>query len=240
MIVIAASFVTGCNSGDDSKKASTSKGGNTDGTKASKKKAKSEKNFFPLVLEEDFAVFSDPKKTDANAPPTWTVEGDVLKCSGDPRGYIYTHEPHHNFTLRFEFRYPALENPDDVAKLNTGVLVYIPISEDEGESAHKLWPVSLEVQGKHVEMGHIKPNGGAADIEISEDTTARETARNPPGEWNSVEIVSKGGALTAYLNETKICESKPGELNDGAIGLQSESAEVHFRNLRIRDEEEDE
>ena len=90
--------------------------------------------------------------------------------------------------------------------------------------------------GKLSELATIKENGGAAKFEIVEDKAARESVRKPIGEWNSLEIVSKAGSLTALLNGKKVCESQPSDVADGFIGLQSEGFEVHFRRIRIRAE----
>lgn len=179
--------------------------------------------YYPLSME-DFDVFSEKE----SETPTWTQEGEEIVCSGEPRGYIYTTEQHRNFVLKYEFRFNATSDEEEINKLNTGLLVYI-----QGE--HKRWPVSLEVQGKHLEMCSIKPNGGAADVEITEDSAARESARKKPGEWNQVDVKSVDGQLTALLNGTKICESKAGELKEGFLGFQSEGVEVRFRNMKILD-----
>ena len=115
------------------------------------------------------------------------------------------------------------------AASNTGFMIHI-------NEPHKVWPQSLEVQGKWSEMCSIKSNGGIADLTIDDDPAARESARKPVGEWNDVEIISRDGTLESYLNGTRICRSEAGELTEGQIGLQSELYEVQFRNLRIREE----
>lgn len=185
-------------------------------------------NGFVLLGLDDFEVFHGKEPGEA---PTWTSEGETLRCTGQPRGYLYSKQPYGNFTLRLDYRFIPQEGADEKKRenSNTGFLVYIT-----GEN--KLWPVSLEVQGKHVEMAHIKPNGGAAAIEVEDNAEARQQARLPVGEWNSIEIVSKDGALTSFLNGEKICESQPGELSEGLLGIQSEDFETEFRNLRIREE----
>jgi 3-keto-disaccharide hydrolase len=185
-----------------------------------------EEGFRTLRLT-DFEVFAaKPLKDGAQ---TWSSIANVIVCTGKPKGYLYTTSGFRDFTLRLEFRFapPAEGVATADFNPNTGVLVYIT-------EPHKQWPKSLEVQGKFSELATIKPNGGAANVEIEDDATARESARKPIGEWNSLEIVSKAGALTTVLNGTKICESRPGELSSGAIGLQSEDFEVHFRRIRIR------
>lgn len=186
----------------------------------------------PLIVEEDgfqLLALADfvPFPADGN---TWSEEAGVLICSGDPRGYVHSSKTYENFTLRADYRYQAIdESTDETPDPNTGFMIHI-------QEPHKVWPVSLEVQGKHSEMCSIKANGGAAELAIEDDAATRESARKPVGEWNTVEIISSDGALTARLNGEEICRSEPGELSSGMIGLQSEGFEVHFRNLRIREE----
>ncbi len=183
---------------------------------------------FALLELDDFEVFHGKEPAEL---PTWTLDGGTLHCTGQPRGYLYSKRPYHNFTLRLDYRFVGQEGvaEEKLLNSNTGFLVYIT-----GEN--KLWPVSLEVQGKHVEMAHIKANGGAAAVEVEDDETARQETRRPVGEWNSIEIISKDGALTSFLNGTKICESQPGELSEGLLGIQSEDFATEFRNLRIRED----
>jgi len=184
---------------------------------------------FKLLGLDDFEVFHGTEPTDEQ---TWTAEGELLQCTGNPRGYLYSRQPYTNFTLRLDYRFVPQEGADEtkLSNSNTGFLIYITGDD-------KLWPVSLEVQGKHVEMAHIKANGGAAAIDVEDNETARNEHRQPVGEWNSIEIASKDGSLTSLLNGAKICQSQPGELTSGLIGIQSEDFETQFRNLRIREED---
>jgi hypothetical protein len=187
-----------------------------------------EADFTPLSLN-DFHTFPQPKTTQQ---PTWSATGNVLNCSGTPRGYLYSRKSYRNFTLRLEYRFPpssAKRGERSQSKSNTGFLIYMP---DE----HTLWPASLEVQGRHDEMGQIKSNSRDVDVTVRDDEQARVAARKLVGKWNEIEIVSRDGTLVSYVNGTKICESDPGELTAGFIGLQSEDFAVQFRRLRIREE----
>ena len=181
---------------------------------------------FRLIALSDFEFFHP----DGVKPDTWTSNGNTIICKGEPRGYAYTRESYRDFTLRFDFRFEPKKKklaPEKLPQSNTGVLLYIT-----GE--HKQWPRSLEVQGKHVEMGQVRPNGGAAAVVMTDREDVRQQARKPVGEWNTLEIVSRGGAISVTLNGQAVCESQPGELMEGPIGFQSEGFEVHFRNLRVR------
>lgn len=163
----------------------------------------------------------------AGQADAWQEIDGVIVCSGQPKGYLYSNIPYDNFTWRAEYRFVPVVDEAKRPLSNTGFMIHI-------ELPHKVWPRSLEVQGRWDEIASIKANGGAADLIISDDAAARESARNPVGEWNAVEIVSKNGALTATLNGELVCLSEPGELTEGLIGLQSELFEVHFRRMRIR------
>ncbi len=195
------------------------------------KTTQSKNEFQPLAFE-DFSAYVSKSQAEGD-PPTWSAMGpDIISTTGSPRGYFYTHNTFENFTLRGEFRYvPREETPDAdaMAKYNTGFLIYVP--EDEP----KLWPRSLEVQGRYDQIGQVKSN--ARDVKITvplDDDAVRQEARKPVGEWNAIEITSKGGAVTCYLNGSKISHSEPGELKSGHIGLQAEDYAVEFKNLRIR------
>lgn len=213
--------VVGCSPDDAPAPKGSSPTKSTTGTTKSKSKtAGNEADFFPLQLNEDFKMFPGETAPDGVA---WKSEGDVIVCKGEPKGYIYTTEVYEDFTIRFDYMFPS---PADEKKLNTGLLVYIGDQQ-------KVWPASLEVQGKYIEMGQIKPNGGAPEVKMNDNDAARQQARKPAGEWNSIEVVSKAGALSVKINGTPVCQSEPGTLHSGAIGFQAEGAEVHFRNVRM-------
>ncbi len=184
----------------------------------------------PFHLEDGFTQlgFADFEAFGAEAS-TWEGTTDGIKSSGKPKGYLYSKQPYQNFTLRLEYRFPRPANLKDEAKFkgNTGFLVYIT-----GE--HKLWPVCLEVQGKHIQMAAIKENGGAQPVTATDDEAARQKARHAVGEWNAIEIISTNGALSVSLNGTPISKCEPDFLSEGSIGIQAEDHPFEVRRLRIR------
>lgn len=185
-----------------------------------------EEGFKPLGNGKDMSPF----KVVGGSESTWTVDGNVIKCSGKPAGYFATSQSYRNYSLRFDFKYPRPEGLEDDNKFegNSGYLVHIT-------GDHKIWPKSIEVQGQNKTAGTIFAISGAKAVKAKDDATARKKALKPVGEWNSIEIISKDGALTAILNGTKVCESEAGDVTEGPIGFQSEGAEIHFRNLRIKE-----
>ncbi len=87
---------------------------------------------------------------------------------------------------------------------------------------------------------------GAIYLEQAPDIAAREAVLNPPGEWNDYEIIVREDRIVVYLNGTKINEwidDDPNvDLTTGHIGLQTHGAgdDNYFRNIRIRDLDEEE
>jgi len=177
--------------------------------------------FRPLALR-DF-------ETVAAQPDTWREDQGLIATTGKPKGYIYSRHSFGNITWRAEFRFVPTGDESKADQSNTGFMLCI-------HEPHKVWPRSLEVQGKFVEMGQIKSNGGVPALTINDDQASREAARKPVGEWNSIEIAVKNGAVSSMLNGKAICFSEAGELKDGRIGLQAENFPVEFRNLRIRED----
>ncbi len=182
----------------------------TQGTAAPKKKG-----FVTLKsLKKDVFVAAGDAKS-------WKVNGDVIECNGKPNGYICTKKSYSNYILSFEFRYPK-------QKGNSGVLNYI-------SGDHKIWPACVEVQGHYDNLAMIFAMGGAKGPRNNGDKAAREKSRKPHTEWNSLEITSKNGVLSAKLNGTLIGKAGPYVVQKGPIGLQSEGAPIHFRKIRIKE-----
>ncbi|MBX3442352.1 MAG: DUF1080 domain-containing protein [Planctomyces sp.] len=195
-----------------------------DGTSAAPDDFEVEPGFTLLTLA-DFESFPADSRG-------WSMRGPLLVTTGKPKGYIHSRRPYGNFTWRGEYRLLPPEGAPDAARLeqcNTGFMLCI-------EEPHKVWPKSLEVQGKWVEMASIKGNGGAASLDVEDDEMVRQAVRRPVGEWNSIEVQCRDGAVVAFLNDWVVCRAAAGELREGLIGLQAENDAVEFRRLRIRED----
>jgi hypothetical protein len=235
MLIIAVAAATGCSERRPAPASAAASGGDSVADRgrtaaapgsAAESLPPVEPGFVRLVLD-DFDVFQPkaPKET-----RSWTAQGATIVCTGKPRGYLFTKQPHADFTLRAELRYPG--GASEAEQGNTGILVHIA-------APHRVWPVCLEVQGKYVEMAAIKGNGKPNPLDakqVHDHEPARRQARKPAGEWNSLEVVSRDGRLVSRLNGAVICESEPGSLRAGPIGLQAEDRPYEIRNLRIRDD----
>jgi hypothetical protein len=159
---------------------------------------------------------------------TWTQEGSLIICSGVPKGYLYPKETFRNFTLRADYQFVLTEDQSmHPEKANTGFMLCI-------QEPDKVWPISLEVQGRFDTMGSINGNGGTPAPKIEDLPDVRDRVRLPTAHWNTVEITCVEGAITSRLNGEVVCRSEPTELKEGRLGLQAEGYVVRFRDVRVR------
>ena len=176
------------------------------------------------------------KVSDGSGPLTFSVRDNVISCTGSPKGFIKSEKSYSRYTLTYDWRFErpeGLEKESDF-KGNSGCLIHI--SEGKGIA---IWPRSLEVQGRNNEAGLFLPIPRNLKGELSYDKKAHAKAVKPLGEWNSFEIKVDGGNITVALNGVPVSECKDSELTSGPIALQSEGAQIHFRNIQITEESSD-
>lgn len=66
------------------------------------------------------------------------------------------------------------------------------------------------------------------------DFRGEKDVEKPVGEWNTIEIICKGGDVTYFLNGVKVNEGKNGSFRSGKILVQSEGAELFFRRIELQ------
>jgi type 1 glutamine amidotransferase len=158
----------------------------------------------------------------------WSVTDEgVLVCKGRPIGYLHTEADHTNYTLRLEWRF----NPVTKQAGNSGVLMRMI-------GPHQVWPRSIEAQLQSGAAGDYWNIENFPMQAVPERTNGRNTRRtatneNPIGEWNLYEITLWHGHCVLrvngeILNQAWDCLEIPGKLC-----LQSEGAEIHFRDIRL-------
>lgn len=162
-------------------------------------------------------------------PDTFSVEGGIIMCSGNPAGYLRTEDSFENFVLSLDWRW----DPTTKEAGNSGVLLRT-IGPD------KVWPKSLEAQLMHGNAGYFigidgYPVKGDAARTNGRVIAFSENAENPVGEWNRYVITVNGGHVTLEINGKVVNEATDVEVNRGTIGLQSEGTPIHFRNITIRE-----
>jgi hypothetical protein len=162
------------------------------------------------------------------------AEGGVLAISGKPVGYLLAAGSFENYKLHVEYRWPV----DAARNCNSGVLVHIA----SGPVDRNIWPVCFQIQTKMNRAGDLLPMAGAKFAELLSSAPDAKTpqlerlgllAEKPPGEWNSVDIVCRNGAIQVSINgvfENQVTQCEP---HAGQIGIQLEGFPFEIRHLRL-------
>jgi|SRR6516225_10520398 hypothetical protein len=186
--------------------------------------------FKDLFNGKDLAGWKTQLPAGADPAKTWSVQDGIIICTGKPNGYFYTDKSYKNYVLRYDWRYKRPADLQDESKFtgNSGCLVHI-------QEPHKVWPKCVEVQGMNRDHGLLI---GVAGVKLAGAKFDRETKNKVTkavGDWNTTEITCKAdGTITAKINGTEVSSGKS-DLVEGPIGFQSEGAEIHFRNIKIKE-----
>jgi len=176
---------------------------------------------------------NDPKKV-------IKFEGNVIHVSGEDFGYIVTEKKYRDFRLVLEFKwgekkYPPREN----AKRDAGILYHADFY-----SGDKIWPRSLEFQIQEGDCGDFWMTDSTTIIHNDTLTTQQKNAFNvvrtknaekPTGEWNEAIVIVSEGKITHLLNGEVVNTGRLGNTKEGNIVLQSEGAEIYYRNVSIEE-----
>jgi hypothetical protein len=172
-------------------------------------------------------VLSDPN---VKMEDVWSVADGMLVCKGVPSGYIRTKGEYENYRLVVEWRW----KPGGKGG-NNGVLVH---TTEPG--ALGVWPKSVEVQLAHENAGDFWVIGTELDVPNEAERkkgrrhlNLTDGSEKPIGEWNTMEIVCRGDEIEVKVNGETVNHATAVSQTKGAISLQSEGTEVHFRKVEL-------
>jgi hypothetical protein len=174
---------------------------------------------------------------------TWTVRDGLLVCSGLPIGVMRSEKQYENFILHIEWMHQE-------AGGNSGVFIW-----SEGVPAPgKQLPKGLEVQMLELQYPNLnrekdgtpRPLGfvsgelfGANGLEVVPDnprgkrSMSFEMRCKGKGEWNSYDVVAVNGVVKLAINGKFVNGVSQSTVRKGYLCLESEGAEIHFRNIRL-------
>ena len=168
---------------------------------------------------------------EAKMEDVWSVSDGVLRCRGNPVGYIATIDEYENYVLDVEWRWPEGSKPG-----NNGVLVHTSTPGALG-----IWPKSIEVQLQHNAAGDFWIIG--TQLKVTDIENRRKDRRHlrlvndvekPLGEWNHMEITCRGDEVLVKVNGVLVNHATDCSVTRGRISLQSEGAPIEYRNIRLR------
>lgn len=177
------------------------------------------------------------------APDTWSVRDGLLVCKGQPIGVMRSEKQYENFILHIEWRHME-------AGGNSGVFIW----SDATPARPKTLPKGLEVQMLELSFPTVYPDKdgkprhpgyvsgelfGANGLTIVPDnprgsrSMSWEMRCKPKGEWNTYEVVAVDGVVKLAINGKFVNGVAKASVKRGYLCLESEGAEIHFRNIQI-------
>lgn len=174
---------------------------------------------------------------------TWSVRDGLLVCTGLPIGVMRSEEQYENFLLHIEWRHME-------AGGNSGVFAW---SEGTVPDGRRL-PKGMEVQMLELDWvnqhkgkdGTLPPIAyvhgelfGANGLETIPDNPRGSRSKSienrckGKGEWNVYDVVFVDGTVKLSVNGKFVNGVRKSSVRKGYLCLESEGAEIHFRNIQI-------
>jgi 3-keto-disaccharide hydrolase len=183
----------------------------------------------------------------------FTVHDGVIHVSGTEMGYIETKKSYQDYYLRAEFKWGEGTFGSRKGKARDAGILYNIQGPD------KVWPRSIEFQISEGCTGDFwmtdgaaltgkdgvrvtGPPGKAAKIDrfnkgpwknVTGYRDPVNELEKPHGNWNVVELVNRDGHVWQYVNGKLANEGTDAFPSSGKILLQSEGAEVYYRDIAI-------
>lgn len=172
---------------------------------------------------------------------TWKVKGEELICTGHPIGVIRSAKRYDNFLLHIEWKHME-------AGGNSGTFVW-----SDAEPGENRLPNGVEVQMLELDWvklntrdGKVPPEAyvsgelfGVGGVETVADNPRGNRSKSiemrckGKGEWNNYDVVCVDGTIKLSINGKFVNGISKSTKREGYICLESEGAEIHFRNIRI-------
>jgi hypothetical protein len=174
---------------------------------------------------------------------TWTVKDGVLVCSGRPIGVMRSEKQYENFILHIEWKHIEPGG-------NSGVFAW----SDAKPGEQNRLPNGVEVQMLELDFVNLRKmrDGTTPPLAyvhgelfgVGGVTTTPDNPRGPRsmsienrckgrGEWNTYEVVAVDGVIKLSVNGKFVNGISRSTQKKGYLCLESEGAEIHFRNIKI-------
>ncbi len=177
-------------------------------------------------------------------------------------GMIYTEKSYSKFIFRFEYKW-GTKRANNFKMFQYDAGCYFNVTNDA------IWPVGIEFQVRYDHLKKLSHTGDfwsppktkiqwySADGQTFSPPSeggklqpqkkgehlalATSTTEGPGGGWNQCEIISMGAEYVIYKVNGKVVNMATGiEPGAGIIGLQSETGEIYYRNIEIKELEKSE
>jgi hypothetical protein len=166
------------------------------------------------------------------------IEDGKLHVIGKDLGYVITKKGFRNYHFKVDFKWGERKwPPRQSEKRDAGICYNIPLNEPDS-----IWPQSIECQVQEGDVGDFWLLGfSTIKVKGVQNVPSKHTrmikqkdAERPYGEWNTVEVISYNGKCVHIVNGVIVNVGEDASTKEGRILLQSEYAEVYYRNAMIR------
>jgi hypothetical protein len=174
-------------------------------------------------------------------PGTFFVKGDEIITTGNPTGFLRTDRQYENFVLEFDWMHVEKEK-----MANSGLFVW----GDPLPAVGTPYTRGIEVQvlinfapkdGWATSHGDIFSIWGAKCVPDRphfkgiERCLPSENRVKGGGEWNHYKVTANDGAIKLEVNGKEVSGVSKCNPRKGYLALESEGAECHFKNIRIKE-----
>lgn len=173
---------------------------------------------------------------------TWKVKGKELVCTGKPIGVMRSEKQYENFILHVEWMHVdpggnsgvfvwSTANPEAESRLPDGVEVqmleldWVNLNKTNGET-----PPIAYVHGELFGVGGVRT---VPDNPRGTRSKSIENRCKGRGEWNTYEVICVDGTIKLSVNGKFVNGLSQSSQKKGYLCLESEGAEIHFKNFKI-------
>ena len=174
---------------------------------------------------------------------TWSVRDGLLVCTGKPIGVMRTEKQYENFILHIEWRHMEAGGNSGVFAWSEGTVpegkrlpkgLEVQMLELDWVNQHKLKDGSLPpIAYVHGELFGANGLTTAPDNPRGNRSKSLENRCKGKGEWNEYDVVFVDGVVKLAVNGKFVNGVSQSSVRKGYLCLESEGAEIHFRNIRI-------
>lgn len=196
-------------------------------------------SFKPLFNGVDLTGWVDVN----TSPETWFVRDGLLVCKGLPIGVMRSEKQYENFILHIEWRHTEPGGNSGVFAWSEGT---VPADRrlPKGMEIQMLeleWPVlHPEKDGKPRPIAYVHGElfgaNGLTTVPDNPRGSRSQSIENrckPHGEWNYYDVVCVDGVVKLSVNGKFVNGVSKASVKKGYLCLESEGAEIHFRNIQI-------
>lgn len=174
------------------------------------------------------------------APSTFFVRDGEIVTTGHPTGFLRTGRQYENFVAEFDWMHV-----NRTAMGNSGFFVWADALPAIGTPYTR--GIEVQVLVNHERAGYYTSDG---DLFSIHGATCRPDRPHPQGwarclpsekrckgggEWNHYKVIANDGVLKLHVNGKEVSGLGACRPRKGYLALESEGAECHFRNLRIKE-----